>query len=232
MTLNLTLISGGREQAAVVDIKTGIIAGWTGRDIVSMEKHIKELEDLGVKRPKFTPTFYRVSAARFTTAPSIEVVGDASSGEVEFVMMTHAGKTWIGVGSDHTDRQVETVDVTVSKQMCDKPISPVFWAFDEIADHWDKLTLKSTILEKGVRVDYQDGSVTKMRDPRELASLYDGGNGLPQNTIMYCGTLAAIGGIRPADRFEFSLHDPVLGRTLSHAYDISSIPASTGPKGA
>ena len=41
---------------------------------------------------------------------------------------------------------------------------------------------------------------------------------------MFCGTLAAIGGIRPASRFEVELEDPVLGRTLRHAYDIEVLP--------
>jgi hypothetical protein len=38
-----------------------------GRDPVAVEKHIKELELLGVKRPATTPIFYRVSNARLTT---------------------------------------------------------------------------------------------------------------------------------------------------------------------
>jgi hypothetical protein len=41
---------------------------------------------------------------------------------------------------------------------------------------------------------------------------------------MYCGTLGAIGGIRPAVRFEMELEDPVLSRTLKHAYDINILP--------
>jgi hypothetical protein len=41
---------------------------------------------------------------------------------------------------------------------------------------------------------------------------------------MYCGTLAAKGGIRPSPRFEMELHDPVLQRTLTHAYDIETLP--------
>ena len=232
MPLNVTLISAGQERPVALDIKMGIIAGWTGRDTVSMEKHIKELEELGVQRPRFTPTFYRVSAARFTTAPWIEVVGEESSGEVEFVLLAHDGKLWVGVGSDHTDRKVETYDVTVSKQMCEKPVSRVFWAFDDVIGHWDKLTLKSSILEKGATVAYQAGGVTAMRSPGDLMGLYEQGKGLPEGAIMYCGTLAAIGGIRPAARFEFSLHDPVLGRTLAHAYDIRTVPSFTGPKGA
>jgi hypothetical protein len=39
--------------------------------------------------------------------------------------------------------------------------------------------------------------------------------------------MSAIGGIRPADRFEMELHDPVLGRTLRHGYDVVALPVVT-----
>ena len=71
----------------------------------------------------------------------IEVVGERSGGEVEFVLLQHAGRLWVGTGSDHTDREVEKYGVTVSKQMCEKPIAPPFWAFDDVAPHWDRLML-------------------------------------------------------------------------------------------
>ena len=41
---------------------------------------------------------------------------------------------------------------------------------------------------------------------------------------MFCGTLAVHGNITFADRFEMELNDPVLGRTISHAYTISTLP--------
>src|SRR6478752_6414465 len=37
-----------------------VIAGWTGRDEAALRKHIRELEEIGVKPPKTTPIFYRV----------------------------------------------------------------------------------------------------------------------------------------------------------------------------
>ena len=43
-----------------------VIAGWTGKDVAALEKHIRELEAIGVKRPKTTPIFYRVAAALLT----------------------------------------------------------------------------------------------------------------------------------------------------------------------
>ena len=42
--------------------------------------------------------------------------------------------------------------------------------------------------------------------------------------LMFGGTFAAKGGIRPADRFECELEDPVLKRTIRHAYDVITLP--------
>ena len=137
---------------ANVSVDHAVIAGWTGRDAAAVEKHIKELEVLGVKRPATTPIFYRVAASRLTTDDSIEVMGTASSGEVEFVLLQYQGRLWVGTGSDHTDREVEAYGVTVSKQMCEKPIAPQFWAFDDVAAHWDRLMLRSHATIDGKRV--------------------------------------------------------------------------------
>ena len=219
----ITQAGGARERVAIDRL---IIAGWTGRNREKMEEHVAELEKLGVARPASFPTFYRVAAARLTTESEIQVSGDKSSGEVEFVLLRHGGRTWVGVGSDHTDREVETYGVTVSKQMCDKPVGPRFWALDEVADHWDQLKIRSEITEGGGSVVYQEGTVAAMLSPDALlAALAEQGAGLfDDGTAMMGGTLPAIGGIRSAAEFRFSLEDPVLGRSLSHGYKIVSLP--------
>ena len=224
-TLSLTLQGDGAAMPREVGIDDAIVAGWTGRDAAAVEKHIRELEALGVKRPATTPIFYRVSALRLTTATEIEVVGPHSSGEVEFVLLQHGGRMWVGVGSDHTDREVEAYGVTVSKQMCDKPMAPVFWAFDDVAPHWDKLTLRAHVLENGERKIYQEGSVAAMLAPLDLIGRYLGaGDRLPESTMMFCGTLAARGGVRPTERFEFEIEDPVLARSIARAYSVRILP--------
>jgi len=203
-----------------------VIAGWTGRDPEALERHIAELEALGVKRPSTTPIFYRVSVSRATIGTQIEVTSGETSGEVEFVLLTAAGKLWVGVGSDHTDRGAETYDVTASKQMCEKPIAPIFWEHAEVAPHWGELRLRSYIVEAGERVLYQEGSVLAMLDPLETISMYTGSSGLPEGCMMFCGTLAARGGVRPSDTFEFEIEDPVLGRRISHRYSVARLPYS------
>ncbi len=201
-----------------------VVAGWTGRDRAAVELHIKELGALGVKPPATTPIFYRASAARLTIADSIEVLGEASSGEGEFVLLQQDGRLWVGTGSDHTDREVEKYGVSVSKQMCDKPIAPEFWPMVEVAPHWDKLMLRAYISENGKRVLYQEGPVTAMLDPLELIGKFAGKSGLAEGTLMFCGTLSAKGGVRPSDVFEVELDDPVLGRKIQHRYGIRTLP--------
>ncbi len=208
-----------------VAIHQAIIAGWTGRDPAAVQKHIKELQELGVKPPATTPIFYRCSATRITTAESIEATGTASSGEVEYVLLQAGSKMWVGVGSDHTDREVETYGVTVSKQMCDKPIARQFWAYDECAPHWDKLMLRSFIPEKGGRVLYQEGAVAGMLSPMDLIGRYtNGAKALAEGSIMFCGTFAAKGGIRTADRFDYEIEDPVRGAKIASGYAITTLP--------
>ena len=132
------------------------------------------------------------------------------------------GKRYLGLGSDHTDRKVETYNITVSKQMCDKPVAPDLWLLDDVLPHWDKLILRSYVVNGGTRTLYQEGSVAAMLPPQDILDGYDGT--LTDSYAMFCGTLAAHGGIRPAQRFEFEIEDPVLGRIIRHGYDVTLLP--------
>lgn len=205
-------------------IDQAVIAGWTGRDPVARDKHIAELEAIGIARPATTPIYYRVAARRLTTADSIEVSGGDSSGEVEFVLIGWQGRIFVGAGSDHTDRKVETYSVTVSKQMCDKVMAPVLWEIEDVADHWDRLILRSHAWIGGARVLYQEGALDAMLPVKDLIARGFGGKGLPDGCAMFGGTFAAKGGIRPASRFEFELEDPVRKRSIRHGYDVIELP--------
>jgi len=204
-----------------VAVHTLVIAGWTGRNQEALEKHIRELEDLGVPRPKTTPIFYRVAASLLTTVDEIQVSGANSSGEVETILFRLADGLWVGLGADHTDRKAETMGVSLSKQLCAKPVASEVWRYEDVRPHWDKLTLRSWAWIGGQRQPYQEGPVSTMRDPEDLMKRY---GGLQPGAAMYCGTLAVKGGIRAADAFEMELEDPVLGRSIRHKYKIAPLP--------
>ena len=225
-TLKFTIDPTGETRDVRIDDL--VIAGWTGRNVAALEAHIKELEEVGVPRPSSVPCFYRVGAENFTNGEKLQFLGDASSGEVEFVLIGTGDGMLIGVGSDHTDRKVETYSVPVSKQMCLKPVSRTLWRYADVADHFDELVLRGWLTENGEKKLYQEGAVTAMRPPAELIGLYmpDAAE-LPAGMAMYCGTLAAIGGIRPGSRFDVELEDPVLGRKITYGYDIHPLPVVT-----
>jgi hypothetical protein len=205
-------------------IDQAVIAGWTGRDPVARDKHIAELEAIGIARPASTPIYYRVAARRIAITDSIEVCGGDSSGEVEFVLIGWQGRTFVGVGSDHTDRKVEAYSVTVSKQMCDKPMAPVLWELEDVIGHWDRMILRSYAFIDGARVLYQEGTLDAMLPVADLIESGFGGKGLPDGCAMFGGTFAAKGGIRPASRFEYELEDPVLNRKIGGGYDVVALP--------
>jgi Protein of unknown function (DUF2848) len=214
----------GAVEKVVVDIKDLVIAGWTGRDVAALNHHIEELKAIGVQPPSRVPIYYRAAAQTLTQADSIQVLGDDSSGEVEPVLIGAADRLWVTVGADHTDRKVESYGIAVSKQLCAKPIGRTAWRFEEVEPHWDKLVLRSFIREGGKPVLYQEGPLANIRDPRELIFGWQDSKRLPMGAVMFCGTMPAIGTIRPSPRFEMELDDPVLGRKISHSYDVQVLP--------
>ncbi|MEA2931023.1 MAG: hypothetical protein QOG38_3451 [Hyphomicrobiales bacterium] len=202
-----------------------IVAGWTGRDEAALRHHIEELAAIGVPRPSSVPVFYRNAVSNVVQTSRLEVLGPDTSGEVEPVIVALADGLWVGLGSDHTDRKAETMGIALSKQLCGKVIGTNLWRFDEIAAHWDAIVIRAFATIGGARSLYQEGPLAAMRRPEDLIARY--GTALVPDTIMFCGTLGAQGGIRPAARFEMELHDPVLKRRMTHAYDIVDLPVIT-----
>ena len=215
---------GGVEKV-VVDIDELVIAGWTGRDVAALNHHIEELKAIGVQPPSKVPLYYRVAAQMLTQAERIQVLGDDTSGEVEPVLVGAADRLWVTVGADHTDRKLESYGVAVSKQVCPKVIGRTAWRFEEVEPHWDRLMLRSFVTEGGAKVLYQEGPLARIRAPRDLiAGWRNGEKKLPAGVAMFCGTLPSIGAIRSSSRFEMEIEDPVLGRKLAHAYEITALP--------
>jgi hypothetical protein len=108
--------------------------------------------------------------------------------------------------------------------MCDKPMASELWELEDVIDHWDRMILRAFAWIGGARVLYQEGTLDAMLPVRELIQGAFGDRGLPDGCAMFGGTFAAKGGIRPADRFEFELEDPVLKRSIKHAYDVIALP--------
>ena len=202
-----------------------VIAGWTGRDVEALNRHIEELKAVGVQAPSKVPLYYRATASLLTQAATVQVLGADTSGEAEPVLVGTPDRLWVTIGADHTDRNLESYGVAVAKQVCPKMIGRTAWRFEEVEPHWDRLMLRSFVEEAGKRGLYQEGPLARIRQPRELIAGWTGGTArLPAGVAMFCGTLPAIGPIRPSPRFDMELEDPTLGRKLTHSYQVQSLP--------
>lgn len=218
-----------RTEVLAVAPRHFVIAGWTGRNAAAIQHHIHELELLGVPAPSAVPLYYRASASLLTQCTTIEALGSESSGEAEPVLFFANGEWWLTVGSDHTDRKVETYSVAVSKQMCPKPVAAMAWRWADVVAYQDELELRSRIFEGGQWVDYQKG---KFASIRPLVSLREGcypASPADEGSFVSCGTLGALHnqqgvGIRPAAQMEIEIRDLRRQRSIVHRYAVQLLP--------
>lgn len=224
MKLSFNVARAGHSESLDVDIQTCIVAGWAGRDQDAIEHHIQELEALGVPRPSAVPLYYRIASNQLSQERDVQVVGDGSSGEAEVFVFSHRGEMLVSLASDHTDRKLETHSVALSKQLCVKPVARDAWAYQDVADHWDELVLRSTIEENGKSVLYQEGTLATLQSPLALIKGHFGQDAIPEHCGMTCGTVGAIGGIRPAHSFTMELVDPRRNRRIAHTYVLNILP--------
>lgn len=219
-------LQGHDGQTLAVEVNRLIIAGWAGRDAEGVAHHIQELQALGVTPPATVPCFYPLAAALLTTGDVVEVPRSDSSGEVEVVLISTTVGLMVALGSDHTDRKVEAYDVTVSKQMCAKPISRQVWRYEDVAGHWDELVARCWRTRDGQRALYQEGALSSLLDPRDLIRKLTGGDTLPVGAAMFCGTQPVRGELGFGERFEFELFDPRRQVSLRFAYDLHTLPVA------
>ena len=205
-----------------IDLDAVIIAGYTGRDRDAVMHHIDELAAIGVPPPASVPAYWMMPAWLATSAPVTTAAGAGSSGEVEVCLLVDGDDTYVTIASDHTDREAESVDIGLSKAICQKPVATEAWPIADIGDRWDELVLRSWITDDdGAEVPYQSGPCSSLVPPPELLA------GIPferpQRFMLLTGTVPVIGGIRPASHFRAELHDPRRRRTIEFEYDIRSL---------
>ena len=220
--LALTVVEkDGRSSPASFRVQQVLLAGYTGRDRAKVTEHIDELTKLGVAPPERVPMVYIVPPELLSTEPKMTVAGPETSGEVEFYLVPTADGLLVGVGSDHTDRKEEAIDVAASKVLCSKVLSRQVWRYDDLQDHWDRIEIRSWVTDDAGRHPYQDGRLDSFMIVenilRELAGA--GYNDLDERVI-FGGTLPTLGGFVYGRRFEAELRDPVLERSLTCDYDV------------
>jgi len=205
------------------EVKRMVNGGYVGRNQEEVRRHIEELAKQGIPGPSSTPTLYPVSRRSLTQASSIEVFGEETSGEAEFVLlMENENQIYAGVGSDHTDRKLEMFDIAWSKNICPNVISKELWFFDDVLPHWDEIALRSWVTRGGKRSLYQEARLRSVLSPKELISFVRSRiQGESDHLVIFSGTIGLLEGeLIFGEKFEVELEDPVSGDRLSVAYEV------------
>lgn len=225
MQLDLTLQSLEGERPLQFQAQRLVCAGWVGRDKAALEAHIRELEEIGIPRPGKTPIFMNFSTHLLAVTESLDVISGESSGEVEYVVLRQEGQTYIGTGSDHTDRGFEKHSISASKHLYHKVLAPVVWPYEEIRGHWDRIVLRSWTNDGGGRVLYQEDTLAAIIDLEGILTAMPKDDGLTtEGMAVFSGTVASKAGMIYGDRFDFEMEDPVLNRSIGHGYSVRVLP--------
>ncbi len=108
------------------------------------------------------PFYWRFPGWLASTSGRVDVAGSGTSGEAELVLLVDGDEILVTVGSDHTDRRAEAIDIGLSKAICPKPVGRTAWRAEDIGDRWGELVLRSWITEGGVEVAYQEGPCSSL----------------------------------------------------------------------
>lgn len=211
-------IDGARRE---FEIEAMIVAGYTGRDREAVLHHIHELEEIGVAPPPYVPFYWRFPPWLATTTDRVVVAGANTSGEAELCLLVDGDEIFVTVGSDHTDRTAEAIDIGMSKAICPKPIGGSAVPIAVVGDRWSELVLRSWLVERDEEHLYQEGPCANLVPPLELLA------GMPFDRprcfALFTGTVPAIGGVRPGSHFRAELFDPARDSAVSLSYDIVSL---------
>jgi len=216
-----------------IETEVVIVVGYTGADAAAVQHHIDELAAEGIAPPPQVPMYWAMPTSSLTQDSIIEVPSGATSGEIELALIVDGGDTLLAAASDHTCREAEAIDIRLSKLICPTPISTDALRWADVAERWAELELASTISTDGGEPEpYQAATAGGNRSPQELLDAIPWAGQRPRSFVVLCGTVPAIGGIRPADRFQGSITDPVSGRRLGLDYRIRPVPVLADPADA
>lgn len=198
--------------------------GYAGRNKDKTWEHIEELKKIGVPEPKSVPELYHLNPELLNYSDTVHIIGDETSGEVEIVLIADKdGNIEVTVGSDHTDRGLETISIQKSKQICPKPIAEERIKFEEIEDEWDDLELFSSVNKDGEWKVYQSGKVSAIVPLDEIIEFLRKHDVELKDVTVFCGTVPLLDGFVFGDTFRCGLRSNKLDKTIEIEYKINKL---------
>lgn len=225
MKTHTLYVSGIKKMVA---INRSYCIGYTGRDIEQTKLHIKELAEIGITEPPEIPMLYPVRTSSLMHDGEMEILGQNTSGEAEIVLVIgdSEDEVYVTVGSDHTDRRLEEIDINLSKQICDKPFAQNVWNLSDIYPHWDELELSSEVMISGKWIAYQKDKISSILPYDKIIEYLKKSEIELKNSIFFSGTVPLLDGFKYGEGFRMKFVDPVLNNEISLEYKIKNIERS------
>ena len=223
MKIELVLESKQERRQLTFNYSRMINAGYVGKNQEEVRRHIEELAAKGIPGPKSIPVLYPVVCSVLSLDPTIEVYGNETSGEVEYVLcIVTEDEVYVGLGSDHTDRHLEETDIPRAKQICPNLMGRTVWPLAEVESHWDDLLMNAHVVKDGKETLYQEGRLGLLLNPAELMSFVKSKIPGPlENLIIFSGTMGMLTGeFVFGEKFSAGLIDEKLNRRIEISYDV------------
>lgn len=222
--MKFTLETMGHEEEIHFEMRRMVNAGYTGRNQEKVRSHIEELKKEGVPAPESTPTAYEMITQLVYFDDEIEVVGERTSGEAEYILLCSGDEVYVGVGSDHTDRELESVSIIKSKQVCPNIMSNHLWRLKEVRRDWDEIILRGwTKNEEGQKILYQEALLSAVMTPEDLMDFVKNKSTDKKlnGTMIFSGTIPLVTGTFVyGPYFEAELFNPRTGKRLNCHYQV------------
>ena len=205
-------------------VKKLLNGGFAGRNQKAVWAHIEELKKIGVAPPQKTPTFYPLPPDLMVFDDEIVVLDTGNSAEIEYVLLFAKDEIYVALGSDHTDRDLETLSIPKSKLVYPNVISRQVWTYSNLKDYWDQIEIRCWLGE-GKETLYQDATLAAIMSPEQfiehLKELVDGDL---EGLVFFSGTVAALTeGLAYSGFVSGELLDPVKNNRLEISYRVKPI---------
>jgi hypothetical protein len=222
-------IQGADDQltATTIAVTEAYNFGYAGRDQSSVQQHVDEMRELGMQPPSRIPALFPIPAQRVSTSTEIVVSGEQTYGEVEFALIRSEDHGWlVTIASDHTDLEIERVNMPKAKAACPDVIGSVAWRLDDVRAQWDRCTLTMWArTDDGESVQLQHDSTGHLLAPDDLLAILEERRPgvLRIGTVVMSGT---IGGEPTPGMASWSarLRDPQTGREIDLEYLLRRLP--------
>ena len=217
-------IDGDQSKKISFEVKRQVNTGRTSRDTGDVMKHVEELKKQGITLSGTDVAYHVKLTDRITTANEIELLhpGVQTSGEIEpAFLIDPSGSIYVTIGSDHSDRNLQTFSSQLAKQVYDNVLSPTVWRYEDVIGHWDDIIMESYIKEDGEEQLYQKGTLAEMLRPEVFlegnkARMADGDL---SGSVILGGTFPTLTGeLNFSYYFRMVMTDPVLNRKIEHTY--------------